>query len=161
MSMRSKHTKVAIVNFLHVITPGREGKPLNSDPPAPMITDSTLDDCSGAVRPSAATDARSWARVLAPYREPNDARSIVEIAITLGPLVALWALAWMTYHPLPRPTARGARNAGFGVSFHSASSAAATQTRRPRRVVKPIHAAWASLSRRPRRRSFDGREICR
>jgi len=97
MSMRSKHTKVAIVDFLHVITPGREGKPLNSDPPAPLITDSTLDNCSGAVRPSAASDARSWARVLARYREPNDARSIVEIVITLGPLVALWALAWTTY----------------------------------------------------------------
>jgi acyl-lipid omega-6 desaturase (Delta-12 desaturase) len=57
-----------------------------------------LDNCSGVVRPSAASDARSWARVLARYREPNDARSIVEIVITLGPLVALWALAWTMYY---------------------------------------------------------------
>jgi omega-6 fatty acid desaturase (delta-12 desaturase) len=35
--------------------------------------------------------------MLARYREPNHARSIVEITITLGPLVALWALAWAAY----------------------------------------------------------------
>jgi omega-6 fatty acid desaturase (delta-12 desaturase) len=38
------------------------------------------------------------AQVLARYREPNHARNIVEIAITLGPLVALWVLAWVGYY---------------------------------------------------------------
>jgi omega-6 fatty acid desaturase (delta-12 desaturase) len=38
--------------------------------------------------------ARNWIELLAPYREPNHVRSIAEIAITLVPLAALWALAW-------------------------------------------------------------------
>lgn len=33
-------------------------------------------------------------KILARYREPNHARSIFEIAITLVPLAGLWALAW-------------------------------------------------------------------
>jgi len=56
-----------------------------------------LDDHSCAARPSALPEARKWTTILARYREPNHARSIVEIAITLGPLVALWALAWLAY----------------------------------------------------------------
>jgi omega-6 fatty acid desaturase (delta-12 desaturase) len=48
--------------------------------------------------PETSTKARSWAQILARYREPSHARSIVEIAITLGPLVMLWALAWTAYH---------------------------------------------------------------
>lgn len=51
-----------------------------------------------AARPLAPPDARSWTQILASYREPSHARSIVEIAITLGPLVALWALAWAAYY---------------------------------------------------------------
>ena len=35
-------------------------------------------------------------RVLARYREPSDGRSIVEIAITVLPLVLLWLLIWAT-----------------------------------------------------------------
>src|SRR3984893_3600248 len=38
--------------------------------------------------------ARSWAQILGRYRKPSHARSIIEIAITFGPLSALWALAW-------------------------------------------------------------------
>src|SRR6202047_2325724 len=38
--------------------------------------------------------ARSWAQILGRYREPSHARSIIEIAITFGPLSALWVLAW-------------------------------------------------------------------
>ncbi len=37
-------------------------------------------------------------QILARYREPSHARSIVEIVITLGPFVALWALAWAAYY---------------------------------------------------------------
>lgn len=35
-----------------------------------------------------------WVRVLAKYREPNTLRSSFELAVTVGPFVALWALAW-------------------------------------------------------------------
>ncbi len=42
------------------------------------------------------TDARAWTRVLAPYRQPSNRRGLLEIAITILPLVALWALAWVT-----------------------------------------------------------------
>ena len=44
--------------------------------------------------PPVAPAARNWTQVLACYREPSHARSIFEIAVTLGPLVSLWALAW-------------------------------------------------------------------
>jgi omega-6 fatty acid desaturase (delta-12 desaturase) len=36
----------------------------------------------------------AWSKVLAPYREPKTGRSVLEIAITAGPLLAIWALAW-------------------------------------------------------------------
>lgn len=37
---------------------------------------------------------RDWVKVLAAYREPNTARSSFELAVTLGPFIALWGLAW-------------------------------------------------------------------
>jgi omega-6 fatty acid desaturase (delta-12 desaturase) len=46
----------------------------------------------------AAIEARKWTQTLAHYREPNNARSIVEIAITFAPLAALWALSWTALH---------------------------------------------------------------
>jgi len=42
------------------------------------------------------SEAHAWARILARYRQPNNGRSIVEIAITIVPLVALWVLAWIS-----------------------------------------------------------------
>ena len=51
-----------------------------------------------AALPPVAPSARGWAQVLARYREPSHARSIVEIAITLAPFAALWALAWAAYY---------------------------------------------------------------
>ncbi|MEO8241550.1 MAG: fatty acid desaturase [bacterium] len=39
--------------------------------------------------------ARQWVLKLARYREPSTWRSIFELAITLGPFVLLWALAWV------------------------------------------------------------------
>ncbi len=51
-----------------------------------------------AACPPAAPDARSWTQILARYREPSHARSIVEIAVTLAPLAGLWALAWAAVH---------------------------------------------------------------
>ena len=43
-----------------------------------------------------ARDAHAWPQLLARYRQPSTGRSIVEIAITVVPLAALWALAWAT-----------------------------------------------------------------
>lgn len=40
------------------------------------------------------SEARGWTQTLARYRIPNLARSIVELAITAGPLVLLWFLMW-------------------------------------------------------------------
>jgi omega-6 fatty acid desaturase (delta-12 desaturase) len=45
---------------------------------------------------AAVTDARTWAQVLARYRQPSTSRSIVEIVITIVPLATLWVLAWAT-----------------------------------------------------------------
>lgn len=41
--------------------------------------------------------ARRWARVLANYSTPNRMRSIVELAITVLPLIMLWTAAWFTF----------------------------------------------------------------
>ncbi len=55
-------------------------------------------DNGPAATPSSLPDARNWAQILSRYREPSHARSIVEIAITVGPLLALWAVAWTAYY---------------------------------------------------------------
>jgi omega-6 fatty acid desaturase (delta-12 desaturase) len=38
--------------------------------------------------------AREWVTVLSKYREPNSLRSSFELAVTIGPFLVLWALAW-------------------------------------------------------------------
>ena len=43
-----------------------------------------------------ASDARAWTQILARYRQPSNGRGIVEIGITIVPLVGLWALIWAT-----------------------------------------------------------------
>jgi omega-6 fatty acid desaturase (delta-12 desaturase) len=40
----------------------------------------------------------AWTQILARYREPNHARSLFEIAVTLLPLAALWTLSWTAIH---------------------------------------------------------------
>ena len=40
------------------------------------------------------SDARQWLKHLAAYRDPSTARSLFELGVTIGPFVALWALAW-------------------------------------------------------------------
>src|SRR5258708_34363836 len=49
-----------------------------------------------AVSAATVTDARAWMKILARYRQPSTGRGIVEIAITVVPLAALWVLAWAT-----------------------------------------------------------------
>src|SRR5437867_2528835 len=43
-----------------------------------------------------ALDARDLTPILARYRAPSCRRSIVELAITAGPLILLWLLMWAT-----------------------------------------------------------------
>ena len=38
--------------------------------------------------------ARNWVKILAQYREPQTARSIFELLVTLIPFFVLWSLAW-------------------------------------------------------------------
>tara|TARA_R110000751_G_scaffold259709_3_gene358993 strand:- start:29868 stop:30902 length:1035 start_codon:yes stop_codon:yes gene_type:complete len=40
-------------------------------------------------------DARAWAKTLAQYRDPSNGRGIYEIAVSVFPLVALWAITAM------------------------------------------------------------------
>ena len=42
------------------------------------------------------SEASGWTHILARYRKPSPARSIVELIITAGPLVLLWVLMWAT-----------------------------------------------------------------
>src|ERR1043166_1165854 len=39
-------------------------------------------------------DGRAWSEVLAGYREPSSARSILELVVTVLPLLLLWLLMW-------------------------------------------------------------------
>lgn len=39
-------------------------------------------------------DPRDWVKILSRYREPSAPRSWFELAVTLGPFVLLWGLAW-------------------------------------------------------------------
>ena len=58
-------------------------------------TQGSLDNNDHSARPAATpTEARGWTQILSRYRQPSDGRGIVEIAITVVPLVVLWALAW-------------------------------------------------------------------
>jgi len=43
---------------------------------------------------SAPTSARNWVQILAKYRDPHHGRSAFELAVSLIPFVAIWALAW-------------------------------------------------------------------
>ena len=51
--------------------------------------DTNLNGCRNAAPPPAPADARGWTQILVRYREPSHVRSIIEIAITFGPLAAL------------------------------------------------------------------------
>ena len=42
------------------------------------------------------TEARGWTQILARYRTPSPARSIIELVVTAGPFVLLWFLMWAT-----------------------------------------------------------------
>lgn len=41
-------------------------------------------------------NAQDWTRTLARYRQPRHSRSVLELAVTVVPFVAIWAVAWWT-----------------------------------------------------------------
>lgn len=45
----------------------------------------------------ATLDAHRWTELLNKYRTPSDARSIIELLITVFPLVTLWISAWLAF----------------------------------------------------------------
>ncbi|MCI2398254.1 fatty acid desaturase [Aliiroseovarius subalbicans] len=49
---------------------------------------------TGTITAPELAHARDWVPVLAKYREADDARAWREVAVTLGPFLALWVLAW-------------------------------------------------------------------
>ena len=60
---------------------------------SPSARDMTLKaENSTDLKPS----AREWASALARYREPNQARSVIELGITLGLFAVFWLLMWMS-----------------------------------------------------------------
>src|SRR5436309_14901152 len=44
---------------------------------------------------AAKLEASNWSRILTRYRNPSAGRSLVEILITFGPFVLLWAATWL------------------------------------------------------------------
>ena len=60
------------------------------EPPVPNATSSSND--------AAEFDARALTQRLAKYRDPSQARSILEIAVTAVPLVGVWVLMWAAVH---------------------------------------------------------------
>lgn len=54
-----------------------------------------MQQTTGPIRPDhGKRNARDWVKTLSEYREPSIGRSSVELALTIVPFVALWALAW-------------------------------------------------------------------
>jgi omega-6 fatty acid desaturase (delta-12 desaturase) len=56
-----------------------------------------LTNGQGPAAMAGASDARGWTQVLLRYREPSRLRSMIELGITAGPLLGLWALMWLFY----------------------------------------------------------------
>ncbi len=54
-----------------------------------MMTDKSTTPATAAPEAS-----RDWVKILSNYRDPSTWRSIFELAVTVGPFLALWALAW-------------------------------------------------------------------
>src|SRR5260370_21011592 len=50
------------------------------------------------ILPAATLNARDLTQILVHYRVPSLGRSIIELAMTVGPLVLLWAVMWATLH---------------------------------------------------------------
>jgi omega-6 fatty acid desaturase (delta-12 desaturase) len=53
-----------------------------------------LDNTNADTQPPKTRSSKDWVKVLAAYRDPNTLHSVFELLATIGPFVALWALAW-------------------------------------------------------------------
>ncbi|MBT8460788.1 MAG: fatty acid desaturase, partial [Boseongicola sp.] len=53
-----------------------------------------FDQSESILRPPEARPAKEWVKILSAYREPNLLRSSFELAVTMGPFLLLWILAW-------------------------------------------------------------------
>lgn len=53
-----------------------------------------LDQSHSAPQQPETRAGREWAQLLAKYREPSSPRAAFELAVTLGPFLLLWGLAW-------------------------------------------------------------------
>ena len=56
-----------------------------------------MNNGSGPADAAGTSDARIWTQILLRYRQPSNLRSAIELAISFGPLAALWALMWLAY----------------------------------------------------------------
>jgi omega-6 fatty acid desaturase (delta-12 desaturase) len=66
--------------------------------------------------PEVSSDARQWSRVLTQYRAPDPARSLLELAVTLAPFAATWAVAWwILSHSIALAVVLALGNAAFVV----------------------------------------------
>src|SRR5215216_6578898 len=52
-------------------------------------------DEHGIVPATGNESASRWTKALARYRSPRTGRSLIELAITIGPFVGLWLLTWL------------------------------------------------------------------
>ena len=43
---------------------------------------------------NATPTSREWVQILARYRDPSSGRSLFELAVTVGPFILLWGVAW-------------------------------------------------------------------
>jgi acyl-lipid omega-6 desaturase (Delta-12 desaturase) len=87
-----------VVNFIQTLFSG-SGTVLvsyiHAEGPHIQKENRSLRDSANHLHPAATPDdARGWTQILARYRQPSGARGIVEIGITVVPLVALWVLIW-------------------------------------------------------------------
>src|SRR5258708_7315119 len=57
-----------------------------------------IEEEANPILPAATLNARDLTQVLVHYRVTSLGRSIIELAMTVGPLVLLWALMWATLH---------------------------------------------------------------
>ena len=70
-------------------------------PPSQVGNETGLDADTPQTPRTAPQQARDWLGILARYREPSTRRSLLELAVTLVPFFALWALAWMALSVSP------------------------------------------------------------
>ncbi|MDN5785787.1 fatty acid desaturase [Pseudorhodobacter sp.] len=67
-----------------------------------------------AAVPEIPRSAREWLQILAKYRDPNPARSVFELAVTLGPFLLIWTVAiWVLQYSAIAALVLGAINGLF------------------------------------------------